>query len=218
MYLQSIRSFLDPRLCDVVRHSTVGDFKCEQVCITWPLSLLIARKIVVDDRDVCVRFTNKPEDCFPYPPYGTLDFGAMLDVNTYIKAADFGKKSLLLESLMSALEKLFAWKGWDINPVLVAKKQLIESDFMWPLWSREATSSPDKKWTAQLMVRIDLHETAVHLACRRYRTKQTSYSAQIATIPTTLNTPALLPNLEATTKWLSNSRIRIGCWEAEVPS
>lgn len=217
MYLRSIRSCLDRRLCDEVGHAIVGSFSCEQICVSWPLSLLIERKITVDCGDVFLRFTNKLEHCYPNAPYGVLDFGAMFDIDSYVKAADYEKKVLILDSLVRALEKLFSWKGWDLGPVLAARAELVDRDFDYPLWSKKKISSPDKKSTAQLMVRIDLRETLVFVAFRKFKTTDVNQLLQIATIPTTLNSPALLPNLEKDIEWLSNTRVRIGRWEVARP-
>lgn len=217
MYLRTISSFLDTRLCAEIGHAVVGNFLCEEICVSWPLSLCVARKIVVDENDVCIRFTNKLEHCYPNTPYGVLDFGALFDIDSYVKAADDEKKFLILDSLVRALEKLFSWKGWDLGPVLAARVELVDRDFDYPLWSKKKISSPDKKSTAQLMVRIDLRETLVFVAFRKFKTTDVDQLLQIATIPTTLNSPALLPNLEKDIEWLSNTRVRIGRWEVARP-
>jgi hypothetical protein len=217
MYLRSISSCLDRRLCDEVGYAVVGSFCREETCISWPLSLLIAKTIVVDESDVVIRFTNKPEHCYPNPPYGVLDFGAMFDIDGYIQAGDREKKILILDYLVRALEKLFSWKRWDLDPLLVAKTKLVDRDFDYPLWSKKKIPSPDKKLTAQLMVRIDLRETVVYVAFRKYRATEIGLLLQVAIFPTTLNSPALLPDLERDIAWLSNTRIRIGRREVECP-
>lgn len=217
MHLRSVSSFLDPDLGDSVGNAVVGNYLCEEVCVSWPLSLCIAKKIVTDECDVCIRFTNDLNRCYPNCHYGVMNFGAYFDVDAYIKTDQLGKKLQILNAIVEALKVLFSLKGWDFQPILEAKERLISCNFDYPIVSKNTHVSPSRKWSAQLVVRIDMQISNAYVAIRQYRKNEISHLLQLATTPTTLNSPAWLPNLEDSIKWLDDATIRTGKLEATIP-